>query len=217
MGKQTAIVIVDDHPVFRKGLKDIIEPVPQFRIVGEAENGEVALRLIDELRPDIAIVDIEMPTRNGFDLVKEVHARQIPVDIVFLTMYKEEDIFNAAMDLGIKGYVLKECAVHDILECIRVVTSGKYYISPLLSTHLIHRNDRQKEFQNKHAALTLLTATERKILKLIAENKTSKEIAEELFISYKTVENHRNNIANKLNLHGAHQLLKFALENKSYL
>lgn len=217
MNKETTIIIVDDHPVFRKGLRDVIDPVSQFRIVAEAENGEKALSLVDEFRPDIAIVDIEMPVKNGFDLVKEIHARSLPVDIVFLTMYKEEDVFNAAMDLGIKGYVLKESAVYDIMECLRVVAMGKHYISPVLSSYLINRNDRQKEFQNKHVRITLLTATERKILRFIADNKTSKEIAEELFISYKTVENHRNNIANKLNLHGAHRLLKFALENKSFL
>ncbi len=217
MDKTVTLLIADDHPVFRKGLKDSVQSLPELKVVGEAENGEVALGLIAELRPQIALVDIEMPVMSGFDLVKALRARQIPVDVIFLTMYKEEDMFNEAMDLCARGYVLKESAVHDILECIRIVSAGGYYVSPVLSVLLIRRNDRQKEFENKHAALASLTLTERKILRLISENKTSQEIADELFISRKTVENHRMNIVNKLNLHGHHNLLKFAIEHKSSL
>ncbi len=217
MENTVTLLIADDHPVFRKGLRDAVQGVSDLEVVGEAGNGEVALGLITELRPQVAIVDIEMPVMSGFDLVKALRARQVPVDVIFLTMYKEEDIFNEAMDLCARGYVLKESAVHDILECIRIVSNGGYYVSPLLSVHLIRRNNRQKEFETKHAALASLTLTERKILRLISENKTSQEIADELFISRKTVENHRMTIVNKLDLHGHHNLLKFALENKSNL
>jgi len=217
MDKQTTVIIVDDHPIFRKGLKEVVEQDDHFNIVGEAENGEAALKLIEELRPMIAIVDIDMPIMNGFELVKALRNQRISVDVIYLTMYKEQDMFNEAMDLGIKGYVLKENAAKDILESIRIVASGKYYISPVLSSYLINRNDCAKEFQGKHPSIIFLTPTEKKILQCIGENKTSKEIAEKLFISSKTVENHRTNIAKKLDLHGSHQLLKFALENKSYL
>jgi DNA-binding NarL/FixJ family response regulator len=132
-------------------------------------------------------------------------------------MYKDEDMFNEAMDLGVKGYVLKENAVQDIIECLKTVSSGGYYISPFLSSYIINRNDRTKSFENRYPSFVALTAMERKVLKLIADNKTSKEIADKLFISYKTVENHRTNIANKLDLHGSHQLLKFAIENRLFI
>ena len=217
MDKAITLIIADDHPVFRRGLRDIIESKQEFRVAGEAENGECALKLIEEVTPQIAVIDIEMPVMDGFDLVKALHARHTPIDIIFLTMYKEEDIFNKAMDLGVRGYVLKESAVHDILESLRIVAAGGYYISPLLTSYLVNRNDCLKEFHARHPSIVLLTLMERKVLRLIAENKTSRDIGEELCISWKTVENHRNNIANKLNLHGPHQLLNFALENKSHL
>jgi DNA-binding NarL/FixJ family response regulator len=217
MDKPITLVIADDHPVFRKGLRDVIEPHDEFRILGEAENGECALKLIEEFKPQVGVIDIEMPIMNGFDLMKALHVRHIPMDIIFLTMYKEQDIFDEAMELGIRGYVLKESAVHDIIESIRIVASGKYYISPLLSSFLVCRDDRLKRLHSKHPSITLLTPTEKKVLKLIAENKTSPEIANELCVSPKTIENHRDRIAEKLNLRGHHTLLKFAIENKSYL
>jgi DNA-binding NarL/FixJ family response regulator len=215
MDNPTTVTIVDDHPIFRKGLRDVIGQDAQYQIVGEAENGEAALHQILDLKPVIAIVDIDMPKMNGFELVKALMTHNALVDIIFLTMYKEQDLFNEAMDLGVKGYVLKENAVKDILESIRIVASGKYYISPMLSSYLIQRNNTLKEFHGKYPSMIFLTPTEKKILKLIGENKTSKEIAEILFISGKTVENHRLNIAKKLDLHGSHQLLRFALENKA--
>ena len=215
--KQTTLVIADDHPVFCKGLKDIIETRSEFHILGEAENGEIALNLISESKPDIAVIDIEMPVMDGFQLVGALHSSNIPTEIIFLTMHKEEDVFNEAMNLGVRGFILKESAVREIVECLQVVASGKYYVSPVLSTYLMSRSQRTNGFHYKNPSMLLLTPTEKKILRLIGENKTSKQIAEELFISHKTVENHRANISNKLELHGSHHLLKFAIENKSYL
>jgi DNA-binding NarL/FixJ family response regulator len=216
MHEKTTVLIADDHPLFRKGLRDCINEKKELVLVGEAENGKAAWEMIEKLRPHVAVIDIEMPVMNGLDLIKLVHDKQVTVSIVILTMYKDPDLFDMAMDLGAKGYVLKDSAIHDIVESIQTVSSGQYYISPMLSTYLINRDERQKEFTNKYPAIILLTATEKKIMKMIADNKTSKEIAKELFISDKTVDNHRTNIAKKLNLHGSHQLLKFALENKAF-
>jgi DNA-binding NarL/FixJ family response regulator len=213
----TTLVIADDHPIFRKGLKEAIESHEGFSVVAEAENGEIALKRIREFKPKITILDIEMPLMDGFGVAKSIREDHLPVDIIFLTMYNDEDMFNAAMDIGAKGYLLKENAAQDVLECIQIVASGKYFLSPLISLHLINRNDRAKSLLQKHPSLIFVTPTEKKVLRLIAESKTSKEIASELFISYKTVENHRTNIAKKLSLHGNHQLLKFAIENKSFL
>ncbi len=215
MISETTIIIADDHPVLRKGLRAMIEAVPGMKVLGEAADGESALRLIRELRPSVAILDIEMPVRTGLDVARILQAEEDPVAIVFLTMYKEEDMFDEAMDLGVRGYVLKESAPIDIIDSIRCVAGGHHYISPQISGFLVSRQERSKSFRNEIPGLDALTATELRILKLIADNKTSKEIADDLNVSYKTVENHRTNIASKLNFHGAHALLKFALQNKS--
>lgn len=211
------ILIADDHPLFRKGLRQAIEADASFRIVDEAKDGESALKKMSELRPAIAILDIDMPGKNGFEVAKEAGKLLLPVAIIFLTMYREEDMFSAAMDLGVKGYVLKENAVSDIMDAIRVVAGGSYYISPLISDFLVRRGERSRLVRKQHPLLESLTPAERRILTLISENSTSKQIADLLNISPKTVENHRLNIVKKLKLQGAHSLLKFALEHKSSL
>lgn len=209
------IIIADDHPIFRGGLRQIISADLSIEIIGEAENGEKALEIIQELKPDIAVLDIDMPKKTGLDVIREL--KDSNTKIIFLTMYAEEDIFDEAMDLGIKGYVLKDSAVNDIIECILSVNEDNYYISPNVSNLLVNRRIKSKNLIKKNPELGNLTKTERNILRFISENKTSKEIAEVLFLSHRTVENHRTNISNKLNLKGSHSLLKFAIENKSYL
>jgi DNA-binding NarL/FixJ family response regulator len=222
MKKQTAqtklrVLIADDHPIFRKGLIMSIEGDRAIEIVGEAGDGQEALRLAEELSPDVIVLDIEMPELNGLQVAAEIIKRRLPVDIIFLTMYKEEDMFNEAMNIGVRGYVLKENAVSDIVDSIKVVASGRYFLSPNVSEFLVARSDRARSLLKKKPQLENLTAAERKILRLISENKTSKEIGENLNISYKTVENHRSNICHKLEIHGSHSLLKFAIENKAVL
>lgn len=215
MPDRIRIIIADDHPIFRGGLRQIISADKTIEIIGEADNGEKALELIHELKPDIAVLDIDMPKKTGLDVLRALENSK--TKIIFLTMYAEEDIFDEAMDLGIKGYVLKDSAVSDIIECILSVNEDNYYISPNVSNLLVNRRNKSKNLIKKNPELGNLTKTERNILKYISENKTSKEIAEVLFLSHRTVENHRTNISNKLNLRGSHSLLKFAIENKSYL
>ena len=211
------VLIADDHPIFRKGLIMAIEADSAIEIVGEAGDGQQALRLAEELTPDVIVLDIEMPILNGLQAAQEIIKRRLPVDIIFLTMYKEEDMFNEAMNIGVKGYVLKENAVSDIVNSIKSVASGRYFLSPNISEFLVNKSDRVRSLLRKKPQLENLTVTERKVLKLISEIKTSKEIGDMLHISYKTVENHRSNICNKLEIHGSHSLLKFAIENKAVL
>jgi DNA-binding NarL/FixJ family response regulator len=211
------VLVADDHPLFRKGLIQAINVEQTIEIVGEVGDGKQALQTVEELKPDIIVLDIEMPSMNGLEVAREIIKRKLPVDIVILTMYKEEDIFNEAMDLGVKGYVLKESAVSDIVQSIKTVANGRYYLSPSISEFLVNRSDRARTLLKKRPQLENLTTTERKVLRLISSNKTSKEIADDLHISYRTVENHRSNICNKLEIHGSHALLKFAIENKSLL
>src|SRR6185503_3166853 len=139
---------------------------------------------------------------------------KLPVRIVFLTMLREEDAFNRAVDLGVNGYVLKDSAVIDIVNAIRVVSAGGHYISPAISSFLINRTARRSRLVDERPGLEQLTPTERRVLRMIAEKKTSREIGAELFISPRTVDSHRNNICAKLDLHGSNALLKFALEHK---
>jgi DNA-binding NarL/FixJ family response regulator len=211
------VLIADDHPIFRKGLIQAIHVERSIEIIGEAGDGLQALQLATELKPDIIILDIEMPSMNGLQVTEEIIQRRLPVDIIILTAYKEEDIFNEAMDLGVKGYVLKESAVNEIVNSIKTVASGRYFISSSISDFLISRSDRTKVLLKKKPQLDHLTLTERKVLRLISEHKTSKEIGTELNSSYRTVENHRANICAKLEIHGSHALLKFAIENKRSL
>jgi len=212
-----SIVIADDHPLFRKGLRQSIEEDPSLRIVGEASNGAAALRMIEERMPDVAVLDIDMPEMQGLQVAKTVKEKKLFVAVIILTIYKEEDMFNEAMDAGVRGYVMKETAVIDLLEAIKMVAMGQYYFSPAIAGHLVGRSQRAKHLLAEKPSLAELTPAERRILKLIALNKTSKEIADDLHISYRTVETHRTNIATKLNIHGSHSLLKFALENKAVL
>ena len=212
-----AIVIADDHPIFREGLCKVIERDHGGRVVAEAGDGQAALRLIRERKPDIAVLDVVMPKLNGLNVARQVQRERLAVAVVFLTMFKEEDMFNEAMDAGAKGYVLKENAVSDIIACLHSVVSGQYFISPAISDLLVRRTERVRGLAGQTPGLSSLTPSERRILNHIGRGKTSKEIAVELFISPKTVENHRVNIAAKLGIHGNNALLKFALENKDKL
>jgi len=217
MKNKIKIIIADDHPIFRNGLKQIIEEEEGIEIIGEAADGQKAIELIQEKKPDIAVLDVDMPKKTGFEVLKELQKSDDPVKIIFLTMYKEENLFNEAMDNGIRGYVLKESAADDICESIRLVAEGDYAISPLISKYLVKRMTMHEKLKKGKPSIDDLTHTERKILKSISENKSSKEIAEEYFISYKTVETHRSNISRKLELQGSLSLVRFALENKSLL
>ncbi|MBN2508590.1 MAG: response regulator transcription factor [Verrucomicrobia bacterium] len=217
MPARTRILIADDHPLFRKGLRETIETNRTFQVVGEASEGREALQRIRDLKPDVCILDINMPGVDGLAVARQMRSSRMATAVIILTMYKEEDLFNAAMDLGVKGYVLKESAVTDILDAVRSVKAGHTYLSPTLADFLIARRAGADALRAKKPGLDQLTPAERRILKLIAEDKTSKEIADELGLSPRTVENHRTNICAKLDVHGVHSLLKFAYDHKSHL
>ena len=217
MSTEIRLVIADDHPLLRIGLRQAIESDSRLKVLDEAGDGEMALDRIKALGPDVAVLDIEMPQLTVFDLLCAIREKNLPVEVIFLTIYKDEDMFNEALDLGAKGYVLKDSAITEIVGCIRAVAAGGHYISPAISSLLINRNTRSAELVKQKPSLNDLTPAERRILKLIAGNKTSKEIAAELLISHRTVENHRANTCQKLELKGSHSLIKFAFDHKSQL
>jgi DNA-binding NarL/FixJ family response regulator len=217
MKAEIRILMADDHPVYREGLRQIISSDPAMKILQETGNGAEALRLARELKPDIALLDMDMPGMNGLDVARARIKEKLSFKVIFLTMYRERDMFNEAMDLGAQGYVLKDSAAGEILQSIRAVAAGDYYISPAISGLLVSRTNRSAGVEGQKQGLDTLTPAERRILKLIASDKTSKEIAEELGLSPRTVENHRTNMSAKLGLQGSHSLLKFAFENKNRL
>lgn len=217
MPKQSTVLIADDHPIFRTGLRDVIALDGSLSLVAEAGDGAQTWRLIQQFKPDVAVLDLDMPEFNGLQVARKVRESKLKTALIILTMYKEARAFNEAIDAGILGYVLKENAADDLLECIRSVLHGKAFISPSLSSILLGRGAQARNLLSEKQELRNLTATERRILALIAENLTSKEIAERVGISMHTVENHRANICRKLDLRGSHSLLKFAFENKDSL
>jgi DNA-binding NarL/FixJ family response regulator len=217
MDNDIRVVIADDHPLLRKGLRQVLEAEPNMKVVAEAGDGEVLLAQIEQTRPQIAIVDVDMPRKDGFAVAKEISRRKLPVDVIFLTIHDEEAVFHAAMDLGIRGYILKDSALVEIPGAIRTVAAGQFYVSQPLLVYLLHRRNRSQALLESEPGLKGLTASERKILHMIAENKSSKEIGAELCIHYRTVENHRVNICQKLGLRGTNSLLRFALQHKSEL
>ncbi len=219
MGRENKIriLIADDHPVFRVGLRRIIESQPDFEVVSEASDGESALELIEKVRPSIVVLDISMPKLDGLALARRLVALNPPVEVILVTMYREKKLFKQALEVGVKGYVLKDSAVTDIVSCIRAVAAGQNYASPELTTYLVNRVRQADSGNGPRSGLESLTASELRVLSLIADGKTTREIAQDLFISPRTVETHRNNICQKLDLHGSNALMKFALEHKGLL
>lgn len=218
MVPEVEIVIADDHPIVRRGLRQTIESEEGLKVAGEAADGLSALALIRSIAPAVVVLDIDMPGLDGFGVARALREQGLSVEIIFLTVHAEEDFFKAALELGAKGYVLKDSAVTDIVASIRAVLAGQYYSSPALTTYLVKgTGSALRQARGEDSPLSSLTATERRVLSLIAEYRTSKEIAAELFISPRTVETHRNNICNKLNLRGNHALMKFALAHKAEL
>ncbi|MGC2403923.1 MAG: response regulator transcription factor [Acidobacteriaceae bacterium] len=217
MADEIRIAIADDHPLLRKGLRQVLEATPNMSVVVEAGDGEVLLSQIEASRPQIAIVDVDMPKQDGFAVAREINKRKAPVDVIFLTIHAEEAVFHAAMDLGIRGYILKDGALIEIPEAIRTVAAGQFYVSPPLVAYLVHRRNQSQALLENEPGLKGLTVSERRILRMISEDKSSKEIGRELCIHYRTVENHRVNICQKLKLRGTNSLLRFALHHKSEL
>jgi DNA-binding NarL/FixJ family response regulator len=209
MSKEIRIVIADDHPIVRTGLRTVIDADPLLQVLGEADNGEAALAGIVELQPDVVVLDINMPPPDGLAVAQQLRQKQLPVEIIFMTMHKGEALLNEAVELGVKGFIVKEAAVNEIVGCIKAVAAGQSFFSPALTAQLVTKR--------QASPLKNLTTSELRVLTLVGEAKTNKEIADEMFISVRTVEHHRSNICAKLGLTGKNALLTFALTRKSEL
>ena len=212
------ILLADDHPIVRKGLRITLEEEAGLRVVAEAEDGETALALTKQLLPAVAVLDIDMPKRDGFGVAREIRRQGLPTKPLFLTLHKDEDLFRAALELGIPGYILKDSAMQEIVAGVRAVASGQPYFSSVMAARLLPGGGVSATgHASSGPAASRLTPTENQILRLIASGQSSKEIGDTLSIHYRTVENHRTNMCRKLGLEGANALLRFALQHRSEL
>ena len=217
MSNPIRIVIADDHPIVRTGLRRVIEGEPDFEVVAEAGDGETGLELIRKLQPHVAILDLDMPKLNGFAVAGEIRRSNLSVEVIFLTIHREVDLLHKAMDIGGRGYIVKQSALVDIVDGIRSVAARRPYVSPSMTPALLQRRARAQALVETTQGLNDLTPSERRILSMIAMGKATSAIAAELFIHERTVESHRASISQKLQLKGANSLLRFALEHKSEL
>jgi DNA-binding NarL/FixJ family response regulator len=205
------ILLGDDHAVIRRGLRLVLQEQEDFAVVGEAGDGREAVDLAETLRPDVAVLDVTMPNLNGIEAARQISAKQLGTAIVMLSMHSDESFVLRALKAGARGYVLKESRDNELISAIRLVAEGKSYFSPTVSRMLVEEYVRQLRDKDIEDSYELLTAREREILQLVAEGKSNKDIANLLNLSLYTVETHRGNILEKLNLHSLPELILYAV------
>ncbi len=205
------IVLADDHTLVRQGIETLLEGNDTVGIVGQAGDGYEALELIEEKKPDIAILDISMPKLNGLEATRKIKEQGLDTKVIFLSMYDDEGYIRRAIRTGASGYLLKEDAIDELEDAIRSVRNGYYYMSPPILTSLVEMMERELRGVEPEV-LEKLTSREREVLQLVAEGNSNKEIAEVLSRSVETVRTHRANMMEKLDIHSAREIREFALE-----
>jgi len=205
------IILAEDHAVMRRGLRLVLEEQKDFQVVGEAGDGREAVALVESLKPDVAVLDITMPNMNGIEAARQISAKQPGVSIVVLSMHSDEGYVLRALKAGARGYLLKESPEADLIHAIRSVSQGKAFFSPAVSRMLVEDYVRQLQDKDIEDSYELLTQRERELLQLIAEGKSNKDVANMLNLSLYTVETHRGNIMEKLNLHSVPELILYAV------
>ena len=212
MSQKVRIVIAEDHTILREGLRSLLSSNPSFEIVGEAEDGREAIKCVEKFKPDLILTDLSMPRMNGMEAIKEIKRGSPTTKVLVLTVHRAEEYIFATFRAGADGYLLKDSTHAELVMAVKKVLSGKHYISPEISEKVIEGYlDGRRTLKTKSSWETL-TQREREILKLIAEGYKSKGIADDLCISVKTVEKHRANLMEKLDLHSIQALTAFAIE-----
>jgi DNA-binding NarL/FixJ family response regulator len=209
--KVIRMLLADDHTVMRKGLRLLLDSQPGFQVVAEAATGREAVSLAEQHAPDVIVMDIAMPLLNGIEAARQIAAKLPQAAIVFLSMHSDESYVLRALKAGARAYLLKDSAENDLIEAVRAVTEGKAYFSPAISKMLVEDYMRQMREQKVEDSYELLTTREREIVQLLAEGKNNKEVANILNLSLYTVETHRSNIFQKLNLHSGAELILYAI------
>jgi len=205
------IILADDHAVMRRGLRLLLEQQKDFQVLAEASDGREAVALAESLKPDVVVMDVTMPNLNGIEAARQIVARQPHIAVVVLSMHSDEGYVLRALKAGARGYLLKESAEADLLLAVRSVSDGKAFFSPSVSRLLVEDYIRQLQDKDIEDSYDLLTMREREILQLVAEGKSNKEVANVLNLSVYTVETHRGNILEKLNLHSVPELILYAV------
>jgi two-component system response regulator NreC len=212
MSPKYRIVIAEDHTILREGLRSLLSSSPDLEIVGEAGDGREAVRCVEKLKPDLILTDLSMPRMNGMEAIREIKKQSPKTKILVLTVHKTEEYILATLKAGADGYLLKDSTHHELMMGVKNVLNGKHYISPEISEKVIEGYLEGRKTLKPRTSWETLTQREREILKLIAEGYKNKEIAEDLCISVKTVEKHRANLMEKLNLHNVQALTALAIE-----
>jgi two-component system, NarL family, response regulator NreC len=205
------VLIADDHGVVRKGLRLLLEQYSEIEVVGEAANGREAVRLADELVPNVVLMDVAMPLLNGIEAAEQIRKTNDQIGVIMLTMHADEGYLLRALNAGVRGYLLKESAEEDLLRAVTAVSEGKPFFSPAITHTLLEDYMRVLKHEGLSDSFELLTAREKEVLQLLAEGKSNKEVASILQVSLYTVESHRTNLMQKLNLHNTAEIVLYAV------
>jgi len=208
------ILLADDHGIVRQGTRSLLEKEPDLQVVGEAEDGRSAVEMTQSLQPNVVVMDIAMPHLNGLDAAAQIGRRHPEVGVIILSMHEEEDYLVRALSAGVRGYLLKDTAQLDLVRAVRSVADRKAFFSPAIAQMLVEDFTRQMQKKGVADSYELLTEREREILQLLAEGKSNKEAAAILDVSPYTVETHRNNLMQKLNLHNTAEIVLYAVRKK---
>jgi DNA-binding NarL/FixJ family response regulator len=212
MKSKKTVLIVDDHPLFREGIKALIARSPEFEVIGEGGSGDEGLRLAKELKPDLAIVDISLPDTSGIEVTREMRTLLPQMRIVIVSMHAKIDYITEAFKAGATGYIIKESAADRVVQGIEAVSRGEYFLDSALSHNVVNKlvGVPEKDSRSTDRGYNTLTSREQEIMRLLAEGLTAREVAAKLCISPKTVENHRFSIMTKLDLHSSIELVRYA-------
>jgi len=212
VNKKKTILIVDDHPLFREGLVSLLSKQMDCDVVGEAREGEEGITKAAELHPDVVIMDISLPDMNGIDATRHIRKSLPDTKVIVLSMHSKIDFITDAFKAGASAYLTKDATGEKLVECLETVMQGEYYMDPSVSQNVVKNllMTEQEKGRHQDPAYHTLTPREQEIMRLIAEGLSAKRIAERLFISQKTVENHRSSIFNKLNIHSTMELVRYA-------
>jgi two-component system, NarL family, response regulator NreC len=209
--KAIRILLADDHTVVRKGLRLLLESVPEFQVIADASSGREAVAMAEEHLPDVIVMDVAMPILNGIEAARQITAKLPQTAVVFLSMHGDESYVLRALKAGARAYLLKDSAEYDLIQAVKAVSEGKAFFSPAISKMLVEDYMRQMRERGVEDSYELLTTREREVLQLLAEGKSNKDVAALLNLSLYTVETHRSNIFQKLNLHSGAELILYAI------
>ncbi len=205
MTDQIHVLIVDDHPIIRSGLRSLLTAESDFKVVGEATDGKMGIEKAKTLRPDVILMDISMPNINGLDATRQIKSKYPEIQILALSIHRSDKYFFEMLRAGASGYILKTARIRDLLEAIRVVNKGQVFLYPEIAVKLVRGYLNLSEWENE----TILSPREKEILSLMAEGYSNKDIAEKLVISPSTVNSHRRNLMSKLGLNNRHELIEY--------